>query len=502
MSTVIWFRDDLRLTDHAALTAGIGAAAGDAAREQAQPVIALFILDEVSPETRPLGGAARWWLHESLTALGRDLAARGIPLVLRRGPAATVLPEVVRESQARHVYWNRRYGSERHIDARLKRELREAGTDARSFPGGLLYEPWTVATGEGSPYRVYTPFWRACLKLAEPAAPLPAPALPEASADSAVCAATTAAASGKVAPPPWSDALNDWALQPTRPDWAGGLRERWTPGEQAALERLERFLAGGAHDYASRRDFPADDVGSELSPHLRWGEISPRTVWHAAVRAAAEQGADVGTFLSEAGWREFAWHTTFHHTQQPPAAGQPARPDAAECTGSLAGLHMRELNPQFAAFPWRDPAPGELEAWQRGETGFGLVDAGMRELWQTGFMHNRVRMVAASFLTKNLLVDWRIGEGWFWDTLVDADAASNPFNWQWVAGSGADAAPYFRVFNPRTQQQKFDPDGHYVTLWAPESVMLPELVDLRETRVRALAAYDQARHTPPAATDA
>lgn len=458
MTALIWFRDDLRLADHAALRAGAADPAG---------VVALYVLDEESAETRPLGGAARWWLHESLAQLRASLAEMGVPLVLRSGPAERVVGDVVDECGADRVLWNRRYGAERHLDARLKAALRGRGIAAHSFHGGLLFEPWTVATATGTPYRVYTPFWRACLALPAPAEPLPVP-------DTLTAAAQQ----------PASEALDSWELQPTTPDWAGGLAARWIPGEQTALAHLDRFLEERAPEYRARRDFPAVDVGSELSPYLRWGEMSPRTVWHTALAAATETGVDVGMFLSELGWREFAWHTLFHHS------GLDAAGEAAP------GLHERGLNPQFDGFPWRRPDPRELTAWQRGETGFGVVDAGMRELWQSGFMHNRVRMVTASFLTKNLLTDWRVGEAWFWDTLVDADAASNPFNWQWVAGCGVDAAPYFRVFNPETQQKKFDPEGRYVDRWAPDSVMLPQLVDLRETRVRALAAYESIKLAP------
>lgn len=449
MTALIWFRDDLRLADHAALSAG--------ARDEGG-VVALYVLDEESDETRPLGGAAKWWLHESLTRLGEALHERGVPLVLRRGAAESVVPAVAAEVGADHVYWNRRYGAERHIDARIKERLQGDGIDAHSFPGGLLFEPWTVETQSGGHYRVYSPFWRACLAMPAPAEPLPIPEPLRGAEPSAA-----------------GDALDDWRLQPKHPDWATGIAERWQPGEDQALDRLERFLSSRAGAYAKRRDFPSEEVCSELSPYLRWGEISPRTVWHRALAS----GADAGAFLSELGWREFAWHTTFHN---PP-------------------LHLHELNPQFAHFPWKDPDEQQLRAWQRGETGYGLVDAGMRELWHTGYMHNRVRMVAASFLTKNLLTDWRIGEAWFWDTLVDADTASNPFNWQWVAGCGADAAPYFRIFNPVTQQKKFDPDGHYVNLWASDSVLFPEIVDLRATRARALAAYDTARHSDARSDD-
>ncbi|GAA2842981.1 deoxyribodipyrimidine photo-lyase [Leucobacter komagatae] len=441
MTALIWFRDDLRLADHAALTEGAADPGG---------IVALYVLDEVSAETRPIGAAARWWLHESLTRLGEELRERGIPLVLRRGQAEEILPLVAHEVGADRVLWNRRYGDERAIDARLKVALRARGIAAHSFHGGLLFEPWKITTGAGGAYRVYSPFWRACLAAPAPQKPLPAPSALRASDRQ-----------------PASDELAAWQLKPTSPDWAGGLAARWEPGEQAATAKLDRFLSERASGYEAGRDVPALDVGSELSPHLRWGEMSPRTVWHTTLAA----GVTAGGFLSELGWREFAWHTKFHN----------------------GSLHERGLNAQYDAFPWRGYEPETVGPWQRGETGFGLVDAGMRELWETGFMHNRVRMVTASFLTKNLLTDWRVGEAWFWDTLVDADAASNPFNWQWVAGCGVDAAPYFRVFNPATQQQKFDPAGEYVTKWAPDSIMRPELVDLRETRLRALAAYETIR---------
>lgn len=450
MTTLVWFRDDLRLADHPALAAAATDPGG---------LIALFVLDEVSAGVRPLGGAARWWLHGSLERLRDDLAARGIPLILRRGAVGEVVPDVVADAGVTRVLWNRRYGGERHHDAALKERLRAGGVAAHSFPGNVLFEPGAILNGQGLPYRVYSAFWRACLAHPAPAAPV---AIPE---------RLTAAASQ-----PQSDTLDAWALRPTSPNWAGGLAERWTPGEAAAQARLTRFLDGGTAGYAAGRDFPARATGSELSPHLRWGEVSPREVWHRALDA----GADVAVFLSELGWREFAWHTLF------------AAPD----------LHLRGLNAHFDSFPWETAPGAELTAWQCGETGFPLVDAGMRELWQTGFMHNRVRMVTASFLTKNLLIDWRIGEAWFWDTLVDADAASNPFNWQWVAGCGADAAPYFRIFNPVTQQHKFDRDGAYVERWAPDALLTPEIVDLRASRVRALAAVDRARGATPGSPSA
>jgi deoxyribodipyrimidine photo-lyase len=440
--TLVWFRDDLRLADNPALRAAI---------DRGEPVVGVYVLDEESPGVRPIGGAARWWLHHSLASLGERLRERGGTLVLRRGAAASVLPELVSDAGAGAVFWNRRYGGpERGIDAGLKRSLREGGLEVRSFQASLLFEPWTVRTGADTHFSVFTPFWRACLHLPAPRTPLPEP--------------REIHGAGRI---PASDALGDWQLLPTRPDWAGGLRETWEPGEPAARARLRDFLKEDLSGYDTARDEPAAGVTSHLSPRLRWGELSPFTVWHETLGA----GADAGRFLSEVGWREFAWHTLFHF------------PD-------LARTNLRR---SFDAFPWPRLERTHLDAWQRGRTGVPLVDAGMRELWHSGTMHNRVRMVTASYLIKNLMIDWRHGEQWFWDTLVDADAASNPFNWQWVAGSGADAAPYFRIFNPLTQAEKFDKDGLYVSQWAPDSASLDPLVDLGASRKRALDAYEDVK---------
>ena len=436
--TLVWFRDDLRIADHPALLA---------AAESGRDVIAVYVFDEHGDGVRAPGAAARWWLHHSLAAFGGRLASLGVPFVLRRGLAAEAIPALVAESGADTVLWNRRYGPARAIDARLKAGLRDAGIDARSFVGDVLAEPQEVHTASGTPYRVFTPFWNT-LRGYPVAAPLPEPD----------------AVRGGAAPP--SDALDDWRLLPRDPDWAGGLRAAWTPGELAALARLEVF-AGELDGYADR-DLPAVDATSRLSPRLRWGEVSPRQVWH---RIRSRGGPQTEAFLRQLGWRDFFRHTLFHEPR----------------------LATRNLRPEFDRFPWAEPDASELGAWQRGRTGLPLVDAGMRELWATGTMHNRVRMSAASFLIKNLLVDWRVGEQWFWDTLVDADEASNPGNWQWVAGSGQDAAPYFRIFNPERQAARFDPDGVYLRRWIPEfgSDAYPDpIVDLRETRERALAAYD------------
>ncbi|WP_309103157.1 deoxyribodipyrimidine photo-lyase [Microbacterium sp.] len=435
--SIVWFRDDLRLADNPALQAAI---------DRGEPVVALYVLDEESAGIRPLGGAARWWLHHSLASLRERLRERGATLVLRRGPAERVVRQTVDEAGATAVFWNRRYGgAERAVDANLKSSLRADGVSVASFAGSLLHEPWTLATGAGTHYSVFTPFWRACLSLPTPRAPLPEPGEIDGFRSNAV-----------------SDSLDDWHLLPTDPDWTGGLRDAWDPGEPAARGRLQEFLGRDLAAYDRARDEPAAGATSLLSPRLRWGELSPFTVWH---ESAAVDGA--GGFLSELGWREFAWHTLYHFPE----------------------LATKNLHPEFDSFPWPPLQKSHLRAWQQGRTGIPLVDAGMRELWHTGHMHNRIRMVTASFLVKNLLIDWRRGEEWFWDTLVDADGANNAFNWQWVAGSGADAAPYFRIFNPLLQAKKFDAQGLYVRQWAEDSPNEP-IVDLGETRKAALAAYD------------
>lgn len=436
--SIVWFRDDLRLADHPALHAALA---------RGGPLVLLYLFDEQSPGIRPLGGATRWWLHHSLTAHAAAIARLGGQLVLRRGAAEVEVPRLVAETGADAVFWNRRYGASREVDARLKAALRAGGVEVASFAANLLVEPWEVTTEAGAPYQVFTPFWRAARErpMREP---LPAPrALP-------------------AGPPAASDHLDAWGLLPTRPDWAAGLHATWEPGEAAGHRRLERFATDGLAAY-HRRDEPA--VGtSGLSPHLRFGELSPAQIWqrmHGALSPEARR--NVPKFLSELGWRDFNWSILYAH------------PDLA----------TRNYRPAYDGFPWSWDRGPEVEAWQHGRTGIALVDAGMRELWRTGTMHNRVRMVVASFLVKNLLRHWRIGEEWFWDTLVDADEANNPGNWQWVAGSGADAAPYFRVFNPVLQATKFDPDGEYVRRWLPDGERLAPIVDLAESRRDALEAF-------------
>jgi deoxyribodipyrimidine photo-lyase len=422
---IVWFRDDLRLSDHPALHA--------AARTGA-PVVCLYVLDETAG--RAPGGAARWWLAQSLRALGAGLAKIGGSLTLRRGLASKVIPEVARGSGASAVYWNAvAQASHQAVEKQLEAALAMLGIDSQSFPGDLLAPPSAIRNKEGRGLRVFTPFWRRLLALGDPPKPLAAPK------------------ELRAGPQIATDALERWHLEPAKPDWAGGLRDTWSPGEAAAHARLRDFLKHAARSYVGNRDRPDRPGTSSLSPHLRFGELSPRQVWHAARFAAAEDpalGPGIEKFLSELGWREFCRHLLHDH------------PDLA----------TENLQARFDGFPWKRDARA-LAAWQRGRTGYPIVDAGLRELWHTGVMHNRVRMVVASFLVKHLLIDWRDGESWFWDTLVDADAGSNPANWQWVAGCGADAAPYFRVFNPVLQGEKFDPDGSYVRRWVPELKDLP-----------------------------
>ena len=470
---IVWFRDDLRLSDHPALHAAAASGA---------PVICVHVFDPA--RARPLGGAARWWLAQSLRALQQQLNLAGASLVLRRGSADKIIAELARQTAAGAVFWNDiAHLPDQVISDQLAAALGETGVRSHRFPGDLLVAPRDIRNKDGRGLRVFTPFWRRLQSLGDPPKPLPAPR-------------TLRKVAGLA-----SDDLESLGLEPKRPDWAGGLREAWKPGEHSGQQRLKEFLDGGVAGYASGRDRPDQKGTSRLSPHLRFGEVSPRQVWHAARFAAAERPAltgDIDKFLSELGWREFCRHLLF---DQPDLAG-------------------RNLQSAFDNFQWRQD-DNALRAWHRGQTGYPIVDAGMRELWHTGTMHNRVRMVAASFLVKHLLIDWREGEKWFWDTLVDADPSSNPANWQWVAGSGADAAPYFRVFNPILQGEKFDPDGNYVRRWVPELAQLraslihqpwratplelasagvalglsypAPIVDHRKGRERALKAYENLR---------
>lgn len=425
---LLWVRRELRLADHPAL---VTAAASK------RPVIPVFVLDDEAPARWAMGAASRWWLGNSLGRFAQALDGLGSRLIIRRGRTEDVLAQLAGETGAASVYMTRAYEPwARRLETRLKSKLQGAGIELKRFAGGLLFEPEMIATQQGGSFRVYSPFARACFAAPPPRTPLAPP-------------------SSLMTPDAWPKSLSidSLMLLPTKPDWAGGMRNAWMPGEDGAIRRLEEFLAGPVGRYHEHRDRPDLPATSRLSPHLHFGEISAATCWHVADGAARSGSAGqkgVEKFLREVLWREFSYHLLYHHEDLPE---QPFRPE-------------------FEAFPWRDDASG-LEAWQKGQTGYPIVDAGMRELWATGWMHNRVRMVVASFLIKDLLVPWQQGEAWFWDTLVDADLANNAASWQWVAGSGADAAPYFRVFNPTTQGTKFDPDGAYVRKWVPELARLP-----------------------------
>lgn len=431
-TAIVWFRNDLRLGDHPALNAAI---------DKGLAILPVYILEDEAPGEVALGGASRWWLHHALAALSDALEKAGAPLHLRRGRADDILPELAEASDAAYVAWNRRYEPWAiETDKRIKATLKEKGVTVESFNGALLYEPWEVETKQGKPYGVFTPFWKAECALGDPSAPTPAPkTVPSAPRDGL----------GE------SDRLDDWGLLPTRPDWAGGLRATWTPGEAGARTRLDAFLEEGVADYPDTRNRPDFEGTSRLSPHLHHGEISARQVWHWSLerlRATGGQKIERGVwaFLREISWRDFNHNLLFHNPT----------------------MTQANYQSKFDAFPWRED-PAGLKVWQKGMTGYPLVDAGMRELWETGYMHNRVRMLVASFLVKDLLIPWQRGEEWFRDTLVDADLANNVANWQWVAGCGADAAPYFRIFNPVTQGEKFDPEGDYVRRWVPELTELP-----------------------------
>lgn len=404
-----------------------------AAADDGAPLIAVYVLDDETPGHWKRGGASRWWLHKSLEGLGADLARHGVTLILRTGRADSVIEELARETQAQAVYWNRCYEPfARERDAKLKEALKHEGTEAHSFNGSLLAEPWALKTRDGGPFRVFSPLYRALEPTLDNIAALPAPK-------------GLNAFRGDLN----GETLDDWKLLPTAPNWAKGFEDVWTPGEDGAHKRLDAFVKDRAADYADTRNLPGVPGTSGLSPHLHFGEISPRQVW---VRVASDVPAGKGreTFCKELGWREFSYHLLYHYEDLPESNYQK----------------------KFNKFPWDFDARA-FKAWTRGQTGYPIVDAGMRELWTTGWMHNRVRMICASFLTKHLLIDWRKGETWFWDTLVDADLANNSASWQWVAGSGADAAPYFRIFNPVTQGEKFDAEGDYVRRWVPELKDLP-----------------------------
>lgn len=431
MSVLLWFRRDLRLQDNPALQAAV---------ERRDAIIPVYILDEAGEGHWAAGGASRWWLHHALAALDELLRKHGSRLILARGESLDVIESLVRQTGATAVHWNRCYEPAAIArDKTIKARLTATGVEAKSFNSALLFEPHTITNKQGGPFQVFTPYWRRCL-------------------EQPVAAPVKFSASALAAPEKWptSLALEALGLLP-KIAWAGGLAATWQPGETGALVRLKAFMRNGAEDYAEQRNLPDCDGTSRLSPWLHFGELGPRQVW-AALQAQskasgvfpASNGARV--FLSEIGWREFAYHQLFHfpHTPEQP------------------------LREEFARFPWAsDPGGQRLRAWQRGRTGYPIVDAGMRQLWHTGWMHNRVRMIVASFLVKHLRLSWTQGAAWFWDTLVDADLANNTLGWQWSAGCGADAAPYFRIFAPVLQGEKFDGEGHYVRHWVPELARMP-----------------------------
>ncbi|MCQ8781649.1 cryptochrome/photolyase family protein [Mangrovibrevibacter kandeliae] len=420
---LVWFRQDLRLDDHPALAH---------AAETGRPVVPLYVLDEESEGLRAWGGAHRWWLHHALDALGTALKEHHLPLVLRRGPALREVVDVAKAAGAGALWYNRRYGpGERAVDEAVAEALGDL--DCQGFTGTILHEPEAVQTGSGGFYRVFTPFFRKLQSLGDPRDPIDPPKHLKTN-DTSVR----------------SDRLADWNLLPKKPNWSGGIDEAWQAGEDAAHQRFAAFQEEILAGYKDSRNLPAEDGTSRMSPHLHWGSVSPYRLWHdAQARGKGAEGA--GAYRRELAWRDFNYHLLFH----------------------VADFTRANYDKRFDRFPWRK-SPKDLEAWQQGRTGYPLVDAGMRQLWQTGWMHNRVRMVAASFLTKHLLIDWRAGEAWFWDTLVDGDAANNVSQWQWVAGCGADAQPFFRIFNPIGQSRKFDKGGDYIRRFVPELAALPD----------------------------
>lgn len=471
---LVWFRRDLRLADNPALARAV---------ECCERLTPVYVHAQDEAGVWEAGGASRWWLHHSLKALARSLSEAGSTLIVRQGASLESLQSLIEETGATDVFWNRLYEPAAIArDSHIKAALREQGIQAESFNAALLHEPWESTGPAGKPYRVFTPFWkarvRAGLQLAEH--PMATDLPPVDGSIQSAC-------------------IDELELLPRIP-WDQGLAAFWDPGERAARMRLGEFLDSVVLNYADGRDRPDQMDTSMLSPHLHFGEVSPRTIVRHVenvLAARSEPGltGNAETFLKEVGWREFAYHLLYHFPHTP----------------------TQPLREKFEAFPWARNFDAELKAWQRGQTGIPLVDAGMRQLWHTGWMHNRVRMIVASFLTKNLLVPWQHGAKWFWDTLVDADLASNTMGWQWTAGSGADAAPYFRIFSPVLQAQKFDPNGAYIRKWVPEIAALPDkyigqpwaapegmlseqgmvrgkhypnpVVDLKASRVRALERY-------------
>ncbi len=465
---IVWFRQDLRLEDNPAL---------NGAARQGRPILPVYILDDDNAAEWRMGAASRWWLHQSLDSLNSSLDGQ---LVMLKGDARELLPELAGKANAETVYWNRCYEPWAIArDTEIKEQLLEAAVSVKSFNGSLLFDPPSTNKPDGTPYRVFTPFYRrGCLENGIlPRKPLSRPqGLQFQKDDSGL-------------------ELDALELLP-QVDWYEEIADTWTPGEAGARKRLEDFLASGLKHYKDGRNRPDQAFVSRLSPHLHFGEISPNQAWYSVDDSGTGLDLDAASdcFLSELGWREFSYNLLYNQPELP----------------------TKNLQRKFDRFPWREDAEA-LDRWQRGRTGYPIVDAGMRELWRTGYMHNRVRMIVGSFLVKNLMLHWHHGERWFWDTLLDADLANNSASWQWIAGCGADAAPYFRIFNPVTQGKRFDPDGVYVRRYVPEIAGLPDkflhapweapaqtldeagvvlgdtyptpVVDLKASRERALAAF-------------
>lgn len=462
-TAIVWFRQDLRLHDNPALSQAVA---------DGYDILPVFIYDQENAGEWPKGEASRWWLFKSLQSLNESMCGH---MVFRAGKADEILPALAKEAGAQAVYWNRCYEPWRVTrDKKIKEQLKDDGISVESFNGSLLWEPWEVLKDDGTPYRVFTPFYRkGCLKRKEPAAPLDKP--------------------DKISYADFHGRHNenDLDILP-QIQWYRKLDQHWEVSEDGAFKRLKHFLENGLNGYKELRNRPDLDHVSMMSPYLHFGNISPRAVWQSALQHGLSHGweKDTDHFCSELGWREFSYSLLYHF------------PD----------LPRKPLQEKFAAFPWAQDDGGLLR-WQKGLTGIPLVDAGMRQLWDTGWMHNRVRMVVASFLIKNQLLHWHDGEDWFWDCLVDADLANNAASWQWVAGCGADAAPYFRIFNPITQGEKFDPNGDYIRKYVPELRDVPNqyihkpwnapkelcpdypdpIVDIKQTRQRALDAYQEIR---------
>jgi len=429
-TTIVWFRQDLRLDDNPALRSAV---------QRDAPVIPVYIWAPHEEGDWPAGAAQRVWLHHSLNALDQSLAKRKSRLIVRHGASLDELQSMINLTGADVVCFNRRYEpAAAKRDKRVVRALKRAGVTVRIFNGSLLHDPDELRTQTDRPYKVFTPFYKAFSKLDLDLTPVDAPTkLP--------------------APTRWpaSMKIDDLKLLPKR-DWATGILNAWTPGETAAHQRLDAFRDHAINEYDVQRDYPAVDSTSRLSPYLHFGEISPRRIWHRVQRDLDDgrikrSHTDAERFLAELGWREFGHHVLHHFPRTP----------------------TRPLQEKFAHFPWNKDAKA-LQRWQQGRTGYPYIDAGMRQLWETGWMHNRVRMAVASFLVKDLLIHWLEGAKWFWNTLVDADLANNTLGWQWAGGCGADAAPYFRIFNPVTQGTKFDPDGTYVRTWVSELKHIPD----------------------------